>query len=307
MRKFVVSDLHGNGEVYDSIISYLENISLFDPVELYINGDLIDRGLDSLRMLKDVKERSEGKGNIKVHYLGGNHELLMYEAYLNKDPRGLIPDDDLWLINGGDATESRLERESIEEKEELYKYVGTLDLYKKLPETIKGRKLLIVHAKPPKKVLNKCHLKISDATEEVYDAVWSREVEYNPDFNKTGKIYKINDLSKDGYFIIKGHTPLQDDSFKYNEEQNYLNIDGGCSYYAKCIFRIDHVPLVEIENELLTILTFNHNNEIISGHYFDGRIKKMPNSELKRRRAYLEHSLDNCRDKKQKLIKELFK
>ena len=77
MRKFIVSDLHGNGEVYDSIISYLENISLIDKVELYINGDLIDRGIDSMRMLEDVKERCEGKGNIKVHYLGGNHELLM--------------------------------------------------------------------------------------------------------------------------------------------------------------------------------------------------------------------------------------
>ena len=56
MRKFIVSDLHGNGEVYDSIISYLENISLIDKVELYINGDLIDRGIDSMRMLEDVAQ-----------------------------------------------------------------------------------------------------------------------------------------------------------------------------------------------------------------------------------------------------------
>ena len=55
MRKFIVSDLHGNGEVYDSIMAYLENISLSEEVELYINGDLIDRGLDSYRMLEDVK------------------------------------------------------------------------------------------------------------------------------------------------------------------------------------------------------------------------------------------------------------
>ena len=32
MRKFIVSDLHGNGEVYDSILAYLENISLIDDV-----------------------------------------------------------------------------------------------------------------------------------------------------------------------------------------------------------------------------------------------------------------------------------
>ena len=32
MRKYIVSDLHGNGEVYDSIIGYLENVSLVDDV-----------------------------------------------------------------------------------------------------------------------------------------------------------------------------------------------------------------------------------------------------------------------------------
>ena len=61
MRQFIVSDLHGNGEVYDSIMSYLENISINDVVHLYINGDLIDRGLDSFRMLEDVIERVDGK------------------------------------------------------------------------------------------------------------------------------------------------------------------------------------------------------------------------------------------------------
>ena len=65
MRKFIVSDLHGCGEVYDSIMGYLDNIGLMDDVVLYINGDLIDRGLDGYRMLIDVMERINGKGNIK--------------------------------------------------------------------------------------------------------------------------------------------------------------------------------------------------------------------------------------------------
>ena len=40
-----------SSEVYDSIIAYLENISLVDEVELFINGDLIDRGQDGYRMI----------------------------------------------------------------------------------------------------------------------------------------------------------------------------------------------------------------------------------------------------------------
>jgi hypothetical protein len=32
MRQFIVSDLHGCGEVYDSIMGYLDNLSLIDEV-----------------------------------------------------------------------------------------------------------------------------------------------------------------------------------------------------------------------------------------------------------------------------------
>ena len=68
MRKFVVSDLHGNGEVYDSIMAYLENISLIDDIELYINGDLIDRGPDSYRMLEDVMDRINNKKGFPIYF-----------------------------------------------------------------------------------------------------------------------------------------------------------------------------------------------------------------------------------------------
>ena len=56
MKKYVVSDLHGNGDIYDSIMTYLEHVSENEPLILYINGDLIDRGSDSMRMLKDIMD-----------------------------------------------------------------------------------------------------------------------------------------------------------------------------------------------------------------------------------------------------------
>ena len=82
MRKFIISDLHGCGDIYNTIIGYLENISIVEgePVHLYINGDLIDRGLDSFDMLMDVKKRCEKNGNVVIHYLAGNHEQLMYDS-----------------------------------------------------------------------------------------------------------------------------------------------------------------------------------------------------------------------------------
>ena len=57
MRKFIVSDIHGNGNVYYSIMGYLDNISKEEEIELYINGDLIDRGDYSSEILLDVMKR----------------------------------------------------------------------------------------------------------------------------------------------------------------------------------------------------------------------------------------------------------
>ena len=39
MRKFIISDIHGLGNVYYSIMNYLDNISKLESLELYINGD----------------------------------------------------------------------------------------------------------------------------------------------------------------------------------------------------------------------------------------------------------------------------
>ncbi len=44
MRKFIISDIHGFGNVYYSMMNYVDNISKEEDVELYINGDLFDRG-----------------------------------------------------------------------------------------------------------------------------------------------------------------------------------------------------------------------------------------------------------------------
>ena len=80
MRKFIISDIHGLGNVYYSIMNYLDNISKLEPIELYINGDLIDRGMESAEILLDVKKRIE-EYNQRIIYLGGNHELLMHQIY----------------------------------------------------------------------------------------------------------------------------------------------------------------------------------------------------------------------------------
>ncbi|HHH49561.1 MAG TPA: serine/threonine protein phosphatase, partial [Saprospiraceae bacterium] len=62
MRKFVLSDIHGNHKTF---LKLLEKIQLTTADELYILGDLIDRGPDSKGVFDTIFELSEMGHNIK--------------------------------------------------------------------------------------------------------------------------------------------------------------------------------------------------------------------------------------------------
>ena len=283
MRKFIVSDLHGNGDVYDSIMAYLENISLTEDVELYINGDLIDRGLDSFRMLTDTINRIAGKKNIKINYLAGNHELMMYQALVDRYPGRGIDYHSPWIYNGGWTTEGELsaieDNQAYEDKcEELKTFLGDLKLYKILPEIINGNNLILVHAQVPEDLTKK--LKISDDNRVVSDTVWVRKEKRVPLIFGLGDVIGYNRINKEGYLAIIGHTPvLNQRGFIYDEDEKFLNIDGGCSYYACGYFKYDKVPLVEVKDDYLKLLIFNHNNEIVDGYYFEKYPLRMSEEE----------------------------
>ena len=310
MRKFIVSDLHGNGEVYDSIMAYLENISLTDEVELYINGDLIDRGFDSFRMLEDVIDRINGKGPIKIHYLGGNHELLMYQALVDRYPGRGFDHHSNWMNYGGWSIEGHLDEiksnQDFEEKcEELKSFLGNLEIYKIFPEIINKNQLILVHAQVPENLT--MDLRIRNDNKTIEDAVWTRRLKRRNLLLWPGEVIGYNRIGKEGYLAIMGHTPVTDEKgFVYYDEENCLNIDGGCALYAMGRFEFDHVPLVEVKDDYLKILVFNHNNEIINGFYFEKITLCMSEEELDRERVFINHEFDNNALENKQLIKEVF-
>ena len=285
MRKFIVSDLHGNGNIYNSIIKYLENVNKDDEIMLYINGDLIDRGKDSAYMLLDIKSRIINKNSFDIKYIGGNHELMMYKALKDN-----IPDffeTAIWFSNGGGITNDILQ-DLIDKKEklEVIKFISELDIYHKFNEKLDDKKIVLVHAKCPNKVNDICDLKIKDNNAKVSVYVWTREDDLN---------YKESLGNKD-YFTIIGHTPVIDQKgYYYYEKYNCLNIDGGCAAYANGFLKYNHTPLVEIDenNNRLIILTFNNNNEIINGNYFiDKKSYQMDNNELNKRKKYINNNVN---------------
>ena len=260
MRKFIISDLHGDGAIYDSIINYLENLyNEGEDITLYINGDLIDRGEDSARILLDVKNRIENNISFKIEYLAGNHELMMYQVATGVGISSLSTTP--WYShNGGDVTVSGLCGNKLSKKEidNLIDFISNLKIYHKFEEKIKDKNIVLVHAKCPEEVHDICDLRIKDDNNLVYDSVWFRRENYEDMIG-----------NKENYFTIVGHEPLINlHGYLYFSDQNYMDIDGGCANYVCGDDRYDHAALLEVLDDSLRILTFNHNNEIVSGHIF---------------------------------------
>lgn len=283
MRKFVVSDLHGNGNIYNSIMSYLNNINQKEPVTLYIVGDLIDHGYDAPSMLLDIINRDKND-SFKVVYLAGDHEALMYQSY-----RGEYKEDNYrdWHSNGGWATSYGLEDYIKDEKDydKIIDYISNLNIYEKLDEKINGKNIVLVHAACPEKVNDICNLKIKDDNLETYTALTA--------FKSKSIVPVLSKKGNDDYFTILGHIP-NDDKYGcvYNKIENCLNIDGGSGLYVNGFFEYDHVPLIEIEDGYLKILTFNNKNEITKGCFFDGNVfYKMCDVELNRNREPIDKSV----------------
>ena len=283
MRKFIVSDLHGDKEAYDSIMEFLDNISKEEDVELYINGDLIDRGKYSFEMLSDCIERINGeKGKVKVNYLAGNHELLMCQDILYRLNTNNFPSEDksVWLNNGGKFVFNVIKDWDNDLLINLCDFMLNLDVYHKFDETINGKKLLLVHAKAPKEVLD-TPLKLVDLIGFRFPTfLWSRD----------------KNVGNESYTTMIGHLRVDNKyGFCYNKDENLFRIDGGSGTYVSIkehehkdkldVYEsdFDHVPLVEVKKDSLVFLTFNHSNNIISGYrYKDYKYSKIDLDDYKK-------------------------
>lgn len=111
---FVVSDVHGYA---DDLRASLRGAGLIDDAdrwtggdaELWVLGDLIDRGPDGIGAI-DLVRSLQQQAPDRVHVLMGNHEALALGYRLFPDSRF----GDVWLINGGhQSDQSRLTDEHV--------------------------------------------------------------------------------------------------------------------------------------------------------------------------------------------------
>lgn len=203
---YVLSDIHGNKENFDSI---LEQINLQTEDSLYILGDVIDRYPYGIQLLQQIMETPN------AHMLLGNHEWMMMKAlgiryYGLGDLDGTDgtyqsyeSEEELfthWYENAGEVTHEAWRKLSGEEQEELGSFLSALPL--SYDVSVGGKDFKLVHAAPVELYRQ---FPASPYENAVEFAVWDREMfRYSFDI---------------GYTIVFGHTATC-----HMQEQNPLEI-----------------------------------------------------------------------------------
>ena len=180
---YVISDIHGR---YNEYMEMLARIGFSDADALYINGDILDRGPEPIRIVQDVMERPN------VICIAGNHELMgirclkwLKDGTFRMD-YGVLGDMMLWAENGGGTTVEEFQKLDGAEKDRVFEYLAELEFYKEL--TVNGEKYLLVHGGLERFEPDK---PLDDYDPE--DMVWTRTdygVPYFPD-----------------RYVVTGHTP----------------------------------------------------------------------------------------------------
>ena len=125
---YVMSDIHGE---YEKYLQMLKLIKFSDEDELFVLGDVLDRGPEPIKLIMDMMSREKN-----VFPLMGNHDLMAldvlsklmveitednYDTYLTKDIMLELND---WIYNGGDITLSQFR---ALEKPQKYAILGYIE------------------------------------------------------------------------------------------------------------------------------------------------------------------------------------
>ena len=180
---YVMSDMHG---YMGRFMVMLKKINFLDSDELYVIGDVIDRGPNGIEIIKYIMAHPN------IHFIMGNHEHMLL-TYIEKNPIYRPPYTDSYMKqlighNGGDDTLSDYTALSPDEKNKIHTFL------KNSPYTtsiiVNGKSFYMVHGCPiPEEE------KEYGIDEYNFNCVWER-----PPMTK----YHILD---NGPTVIIGHTP----------------------------------------------------------------------------------------------------
>ncbi len=204
MAKYVCSDIHG---MYNEFKKMLDLISFSENDTLYIIGDAIDRGPESIKTITHIMNTEN------MFLILGNHESAMLDYYRGKWVYDSWADHE-WFTFGGETTRKEFIQLDKEAKNNILDYIESL------PDHIIIDDFVLVHG----------GFYINDKEDTLENALYHSNTEekiWNREFFEY-------DQKVIGYTTILGHTPTT----CFNEENiihknNKILIDCGCYFGGK--------------------------------------------------------------------------
>ena len=166
MAHYVLSDIHGEADRFHGM---LEKIGFSDEDTLYILGDVVDRGPDGIRLLREIM------GSPNQVLLLGNHEYMMLQYFR---PGATEVEIRRWNRNGNAPTLAAYLSLSPQEQETILAFLRTRPTHWEV--TVRGQRFYLVHGFPG---------------ENVHDEVWGR-----PEWDTPNPVPDCR--------LIVGHTPV---------------------------------------------------------------------------------------------------
>jgi serine/threonine protein phosphatase 1 len=196
-RCFVIGDIHGCARTYRRLVT--EVIRLAPGDELYLLGDLIDRGPDSKGVLDFTFELHDQ--GFAVMSVKGNHEEMCLQA--DQDLRYL----DMWLANGGFTTLRSFDAEEPGEIPQRYR-----SFLSSIPYFILLDDFVIVHAS--------LNFDLADPFGDTEAMLWMREC--SVDSTRIG-----------GRRLISGHTAVTREQLEASLKTGRILLDNGCVFAGR--------------------------------------------------------------------------
>ncbi len=216
---YVMSDIHGE---YEKYLEMLKLIKFSDEDELFVLGDVVDRGPEPIKLIRDMMQRSN------IYPLMGNHDLMAfdvlsklmveitednYDTHLTKDMLRELAD---WMVDGGDTTFTQFRNLERQQRQDILDYFSEFSLCEAID--IGEKSFIMSHAG-----LGNFHKdkKLRAYTEE--DLLFGRndpEVQY---------------FDNENIYLIWGHTPTRTicGEDKIYKSHNNILIDCGACFGGK--------------------------------------------------------------------------
>lgn len=217
MSAWLISDIHGEKKTFEKITRHID----YNEDSLYILGDVLDRGKDSLELLLDIRGLMQDYPG-HIHLIKGNHELFC-EMYI----KGTL-EERIWASSGfgGKPTIKSLKKLNKEEMNDICCFIEKLPIYMIVDSLYFGNTVLTHAGLDADSIIEN-----DDGSVNVIKSI---EMGYdrNPyNFLCSNDIHRMPTTNLD-QFIVVGHTPciyLEGASYEVLRRKRYMCIDsGGC-------------------------------------------------------------------------------